>query len=121
MDERTYELALLRTLGYQTKQLITMLSSQTLVFAIPASILGLTVMFLIFSAIRIAIYQVMRVPMSTDAVWDTKVVLMTILLGVGLPLISNFGPIRKAAGTSLRDALDVSRKKKVDDFTVKMT
>ena len=63
----------------------------------------------------------MRVPMSTDAVWDTKVVLITIILGVGLPLISNIGPIRKAAGKSLRDALDVSRKKTIDDFTVQMT
>ena len=62
----------------------------------------------------------MRVPMSMDAVWDNKVIAITLALGVGLPLISNIGPIRRAAGTSLRDALDVSRKK-VDDLTVKMT
>ena len=121
MDERTYELALLRTLGFKTNQLITLLSSQTLLFAIPASILGLVVMFLIFSAIRIAIYQVMRVPMSSDATWDPKIIAMTLAVGVALPLISNMGPIRKAVGTSLRDALDVSRKKKVDYFTVKLT
>jgi hypothetical protein len=78
-------------------------------------------MILIFSAIKIAIYQVMRVPMSSDATWDPKIIAMTLAVGVALPLISNIGPIRKAVGTSLRDALDVSRKKKVDDFTVKLT
>lgn len=121
MDERTYELALLRTLGYKTKQLIKMLTSQTLLFAIPATFLGFIVMFLIFSGIRIAIYQIMRVPISSEAVWNTNIIILSGILGVALPVMSNFGPIRRAAGTSLRDALDVSRKKKVDDLTIKLT
>ena len=35
--------------------------------------------------------------------------------------MSNFGPIRTAVATSLRDALDIQRKKKPDDLTVTLT
>lgn len=41
-------------------------------------------------------------------------------MGICIPLISNISPIRSAIGTSLRDALDIFRKK-VDDFTLQMT
>ena len=42
------------------------------------------------------------------------------MLGILLPLCSNIIPIRKAVATSLRDALDIFRKK-VDSFTITMT
>ena len=40
------------------------------------------------------------------------------LLGILVPLCSNVGPMRQAIATSLRDALDTYRRKKVDDFSV---
>lgn len=38
-----------------------------------------------------------------------------------IPLLSNLGPLRSVVATSLRDSLDVFRKKKYDDLTVQIT
>ncbi|CDW83103.1 permease-like protein [Stylonychia lemnae] len=46
VEERTYEFAMLRTLGYQKRQLVQLLSFQTLFFSVPGSIIGFIVMIL---------------------------------------------------------------------------
>jgi len=56
VDERNYEFAMLRTLGYMKKQLLGLLSMQTFVFSLPGTILGVLLMILILSTIKIAIY-----------------------------------------------------------------
>lgn len=88
-------------------------------YAVPGTLMGIVVMSLGFSAVKIGMYAVMRVPMIDGVNWEA--IILAIALGIGLPVISNAGPIRKAIGTSLRDALDVNRKKKVDDITIKLT
>lgn len=110
---------MLRTLGYMKKQLLGLLSLQTLVFSLPGTILGVLLMILILSFIKIAIYQILKFPIETSI--DSFTISISIFLGLILPQLSNFGPIRTAVATSLRDALDIQRKKKPDDLTVQMT
>ena len=76
-------------------------------------------MILILSFIKIAIYQILKFPIETSI--DSFTISISIFLGLILPQFSNFGPIRTAVATSLRDALDIQRKKKPDDLTVQMT
>ena len=40
IEERTYEFAMLRCLGFQTKSLITLITIQSLLYAIPATAAG---------------------------------------------------------------------------------
>jgi hypothetical protein len=62
----------------------------------------------------------MKIPIETD-VLEPKILWLTVALGLCLPLLSNFGPIRSAVGTSLRDSLDLTRKKSFDSFTLSVT
>jgi len=119
VDERNYEFAMLRTLGYMKKQLLGLLSMQTFVFSLPGTILGVLLMILILSTIKIAIYQLLKFPVQTTI--DSITISISIFLGIVLPQLSNLGPIRTAVATSLRDALDIQRKKKPDDLTIQMT
>lgn len=107
---------MLRTLGYMKKQLVGLLSLQTLVFSLPGTILGILLMILILSFVKIIIYQILKFPIATSI--DSYTISIAIFLGLILPQLSNLGPIRTAVATSLRDALDIQRKKKPDDFTV---
>ena len=83
MDERNYEFAMLRTLGYMKKQLIGLLSMQTLVFSLPGTILGVLLMILILSTVKIAIYQLLKFPVQTTI--DSITISISIFLGIILP------------------------------------
>lgn len=48
---------MLRTLGYRKKQLVQLLSIQTLFFSIPGSIIGFMIMILALSGLKIIIYD----------------------------------------------------------------
>lgn len=61
----------------------------------------------------------MKFPIETTI--DPLTITISLFLGLVLPQLTNIGPIRTAVATSLRDALDIQRKKKPDDFTVQMT
>ena len=83
MDERNYEFAMLRTLGYMKKQLLGLLSMQTFVFSLPGTILGVLLMILILSTIKIAIYQLLKFPVQTTI--DSITISISIFLGIILP------------------------------------
>ena len=83
MDERNYEFAMLRTLGLMKKQLLGLLSMQTLVFSIPGTIIGIILMVLILSGIKIAIYQILKFPIETSV--DVYTIAIGIFLGICLP------------------------------------
>ena len=40
VEERTYEFAMLRTLGFQNKSLVVLLLVQTFFFSVPATVIG---------------------------------------------------------------------------------
>ena len=83
MDERNYEFAMLRTLGYMKKQLLGLLSMQTFVFSLPGTILGVLLMILILSTVKIAIYQLLKFPVQTTI--DSITISISIFLGIILP------------------------------------
>lgn len=119
VDERRYEFAMLRTLGYRSKQLVSLLCLQTGVFSIPAFALGFSVMLMLLVAIKVAIYQLMKFPIETYV--DFYTIAMALTLGLVIPQLSNLSPIRAVLGTSLRDALDVNRRGKPDQLSLSMT
>ena len=96
---------MLRTLGYMKKQLLGLLSLQTLVFSLPGTIFGILLMILILSMVKIGIYQILKFPVETTI--DSFTIAISLVLGLVLPQLSNFGPIRAAVASSLRDSLDI--------------
>jgi ABC-type antimicrobial peptide transport system permease subunit len=57
---------MLRTLGYQKKQLAALLNLQSLFFSVPATVLGVGVMLLLLYIVKIVIYETMKVPILTE-------------------------------------------------------
>lgn len=57
---------MLRTLGYKKQQLISLLGMQTLVFSVPATIVGVLVMILLLYGVKIAVYNLMHFPLYTE-------------------------------------------------------
>ena len=104
VEERTYEFAMLRCLGFQNGSLIVLLLIQALFFSLPATAIGFILLNLFTSAAQVGLYQKLgislQVPVHQSTVW------LGLLTGVLIPLISNIYPIKQALGTKLRDALD---------------
>ena len=56
VDERTYEFAMLRTLGFKKSSLMILLVLQALFFSIPATIIGFLLNFLFIYVSQIMLY-----------------------------------------------------------------
>jgi ABC-type antimicrobial peptide transport system permease subunit len=106
VSERTYELSMLRALGFKNAALGSLLVFQTAAFAIPALIIGLIIAALLsvgiaygvgwFASLNISYWM----PISAWAIG--------ISVGVAIPTIATVLPIQNALSTTLRDGLDLS-------------
>lgn len=112
VDERRYEFAMLRTLGYRKNQLVQLLFAQTGFFSVPAFIFGMLLMLILLVGIKLAIYSLMRFPIETYI--DLYTICMAIALGLVIPQLSNLSPIRSVMASSLRDSLDINRRGRPD-------
>lgn len=56
VEERTYEFAMLRTLGFKQTSLITLITVQTLLFAIPATIIGFILLYIFNVASQLVVF-----------------------------------------------------------------
>lgn len=55
VEERKYEFAVLRTLGMPNRSLVTLISIQTLIFAVPAIVAGFGFMHILVAASQVAL------------------------------------------------------------------
>jgi ABC-type antimicrobial peptide transport system permease subunit len=115
VEERTYEFAMLRTLGFKNSSLVTLLIVQACFQSIPATIVGFVLLYIFLQAAQLALYLYMGVTVAVQLNW--AIVLLGIVTGVVVPMVSNIYPIKQALGTSLRDALDRFRQG-VDEMSV---
>ncbi|KAA6395290.1 MAG: putative permease family protein [Streblomastix strix] len=105
VEEKTYEYGMLRALGVSNKTITVLLITTAEFFAVPGTILGigLSALFL-----YIAIYVVSGVVHYDIPMYYTGIaVLLTVLLGLLIPLVANFYPIYHAYTSTLRDSLDL--------------
>ena len=107
VDERTYDFAMLRCLGFKNSSLVVLLLIQALMYSIPATCIGFLLLEIFTSAAQIWLYQFAEISLSVSFHYSTY--WLGLATGIGVPLISNIIPIRQALGTTLRDALDKSR------------
>ena len=56
VEERTYEFAMLRTLGYQNKSLVVLLVIQDMFQSIPATLIGFFLLYILTQAAQIALF-----------------------------------------------------------------
>lgn len=104
VEERTYEFAMLRTLGLQNKNLIILLLIQAMLFSIPGLFLGFIINFICQNGAQVVLY--VFADYATVIEMKRRTIILGLVLGIFLPLISNIIPIKQALGNSLRNALD---------------
>lgn len=115
VEERTYEFAMLRTLGYKNSSLVVLLVIQALFQSVPATIIGFILLFIFTQGAQISLYMAMGISVQVHLQWST--IILGIFTGIVIPMISNIYPIKQALGTSLRNALDRFRQG-VDEMEV---
>ena len=117
VEERTYEFAMLRTLGFQNNSLVVLLLVQTIFFSLPATVIGFMLLQLFTALAQIVLFTHVNISLQVPVHLST--VVLGILTGIGIPLFSNIHPIKSALSSKLRDALDRSRQN-VDDIQVQL-
>ena len=115
IEERTYEFAMLRTLGFENSSLAVLLVIQALFQSIPATAIGFLLLFIFTQATIIALNVYMNIIIGVHLQWST--IVLGLFTGLVVPLISNIYPIKQALGNSLRNSLDRSRAG-VDEISV---
>jgi len=109
VDERTYESSMLRALGFQKNDLIILIIIQGLIFAIPGSCLGLISSYISNNFIAYLFYSYTKLVMP--GFMSESNLIFGIVIGISIPLISSFFPIKKVLNSNLKENLTVFNKK----------
>ncbi|KAJ5070664.1 hypothetical protein M0811_10734 [Anaeramoeba ignava] len=105
VEEKTYEYGMLRAIGMKNNSLVLLLVIQAFSFSIPAILLGLFVSFLANLGVAKLVAGFARFPVSYT--YTTEPIVLSIMIGLLMPLVANILPIRKVLAKRLRDSLDI--------------
>ena len=109
VDERTYEFGMLRSLGFRKKHLISMILIQGIIFAIPGIVLGLVSSYIcnIYIGFLLNWYSGLVIPYNMSL---GNIIFGTVL-GLSIPLVSSYFPIKKCLDSNLKETLTIFNKK----------
>ena len=109
-DERQFEIAMIRAQGMPKSQLFHLMVTQAVSFVVPGIVLGICLLLAINAVIEVILSYYTKAPAKTNRI-PMPAVVFAVLLGVVMPIVANWGPVKSAMARSLRDALDVYRQK----------
>jgi ABC-type antimicrobial peptide transport system permease subunit len=92
VEERTYEFAVLRTVGMRNQSLVTLITIQSLLFSIPGILLGFIFLFILVSATEHTLNTVAQVDVQVFI--QPRSVVLGIVTGLFIPFLSNIIPIK---------------------------
>jgi len=110
VETKTFEIGVMRMVGLSKVGLIMLIILQSLMFVLPAIILGFAACFPILKGIfSFLLTDDLGIP--NDPVPDGFAVLQALLIGIIIPIMSSIYPIKVVMTKSLGDSLDYSRSK----------
>ena len=117
VDERTYEFGMLRSLGFKKRNLIIMILLQGLVFAIPGLIFGLVSAYICNNYIGFLLnwHAAIIIPYFLNK----NTIIFGVSIGISIPLISSYFPIKKCLDSNLKETLTIFNKS-TGDLVVSM-
>ena len=115
VNERTYEFGMMRSLGFKKNNLILLIVLQGFIFALPGTLLGLITSYIAnnFVAYLFNWYTGLVMPF----ILSKYNIIFGIAIGISVPLISSYFPIKKSLEDNLRETLDIFNKK-IGDIVV---
>ena len=117
VDGKTYEYGMLRALGFMKRHLMAMITLNSFSFSLPGLFLGVIIAFIINLALREVIFLLAKNTMGYGL--TASALALGISFGLLMPFLANYLPIKSAMGKTLRDSLDLN-KRKGDKFGVKV-
>lgn len=109
IETKTFELGVIRVLGLNKLGLVVMIFTQTMLFVIPAIIIGIFISFGINSFISKLFETQIGVGFPPQP--TPSAVGLAILIGFLMPIIAGFSPLYSIFYTNLAESLDVSHSK----------
>lgn len=105
VEEKTYEFGMLRALGLEHQSLLMYLLAYGMSFAVPGVVIGLLVAYFVnnCTAYFIATYTGLDIEFALNP-WAA---FLGIIVGVIMPLLAIYVPIKRALTQNLRDSLDL--------------
>lgn len=105
VDEKTYEMGMLRALGLRRASIVHVIILQSIMF----SVIGLTIGFIISATLNASMrwYVFTNSKNSTTYWMSVGAALSGLLVGACMPMISNVWAIKRALGKKIRDSLDI--------------
>ena len=116
VNERTYEFGMMRSLGFKKNNLILLIVLQGFIFALPGTLLGLITSYIAnnFVAYLFNWYTGLVMPF----ILSKYNIIFGIAIGISVPLISSYFPIKKSLEDNLRETLDIFNKKIGDKIRI---
>jgi ABC-type antimicrobial peptide transport system permease subunit len=107
-EERQFEMAMIRAQGMPRRQIVGILFMQTLAFTLPGTGVGVSLVCAANAVIEGLLANFTKAPARTGHV-PIVAVIISAAMGLVLPLLATYGPVKAALSSSLRDALDIYR------------
>jgi ABC-type antimicrobial peptide transport system permease subunit len=107
-EEKSFEVAIMRSQGMYRSQLAHLLVFQSAVFIVPAVAVGIGFLLVVNAILEVALAIFTAAPAEPGRV-DTASIVVPIVFGFAVPFAANWEPTKRALLASLRDALDVYR------------
>jgi hypothetical protein len=107
VETRTFDLGVSRMVGMTRKGVVQLLVVQTLLQSIPGWAMGLVAAQVVSVALLSKLAAIFKATISFQL--QPMAVLQASLMGLCVPIVAAILPIRKALGTTLSEALDLSR------------
>lgn len=107
-EERQFELAMIRAQGMPQNCIIVILMLQTLAFTIPGTGIGVALTCAANAVLENLLSSFTKAPARPGNIPGTAMA-VSVVLGMLLPLLATYSPVKRALGSSLRDALDIYR------------
>ena len=117
VEERTFEMGMLRALGFNTNNVLGTVFLQSMIFAIPGVITGMCSAAMMNAGIRSFLFYVCKNTLYYGL--SKSSVTIGLLTGIIIPIIANIVPIRQALGKNLRSSLDLNHR--ANEFQVTIT
>ena len=108
VDEKSYTFAMLRVLGLPVTDVAINLFIESTIFSIIGSIIGLSLAYVISVFAK---YQLYKYSAEYDVyTLNPYALALGLFVGLVVPFVANIFPARKALGTKLLNALDLTKR-----------
>ena len=105
VEEKTYEMGMLRALGLRRVSLIQLIVIQSVIFSVIGLLVGLTISATLNVGMR---YYIFNYSKNRTTYWlSLGAMLSGLLVGALMPLLSNVWAIKRSLGKKIRDSLDI--------------